>query len=48
VERRDMQEALRTNRYAGRDLPEDQSSFEAAGTVLALNEGDAFAEAVCR
>lgn len=41
VNREDLQEALRTHRYAGHDLPEDRRSFEAPGIVLVLNEGDA-------
>jgi hypothetical protein len=48
VGRKDVQEALRTHRYAGRDLPEDQKTFEAPGTVLALNQGDPFAETLCK
>ncbi len=48
VNRKDVQETLRADRYAGRDLPEDRSSFEASGTVLALSQGDAFAETVCK
>ena len=48
VGRRDIQEALRAHRYAGRDLPEDQRSFEAPGTVLTLNQGDPFAETLCK
>lgn len=48
VERADIQEALRTYRYAGRDLPEDRRSFEAPGIVLALNQGDPFAETLCK
>ncbi len=48
VERKDVQAALRAHRYAGRDLPEDQKSFEAPGTVLALNQGDPLAETLCR
>ena len=48
ADRKDLQEALRTYRYAGRDLPEDRRSFEAPGIVLALNQGDPFAETLCR
>jgi hypothetical protein len=48
VDRKDIQEALRTDRYAGRDLPEDRRSFEAPGTVLALDQGDPLAETPCR
>jgi hypothetical protein len=48
VVRADLQEALRTHRYAGRDLPEDSRSFEAPGTVLALSRGDPFAETLCK
>jgi hypothetical protein len=48
VERKDLQAALRAHRYAGRDLPEDQKSFEAPGTVLALNHGDPLAETLCK
>ena len=48
VDRKDIQAALRTNRYAGRDLPEDRRSFEAPGLVLVLNQGDPFAETLCK
>jgi hypothetical protein len=48
VDREDVQAALRAHRYAGRDLPEDQKSFEAPGTFLALNQGDPFAETLCK
>ena len=48
VGREDIQEALRAHRYAGRDLPEDQKSFEAPGNLLALNQGDPFAETLCK
>lgn len=48
VNRKDIQEALEAHRYAGRDLPEDRDSFEASGTVVALNQGDPFAETVCK
>ena len=48
VGRADVQAALRANRYAGRDLPEDQRSFEAPGTVLALDQGDPFAATLCK
>ena len=46
--RGDLREALRTNRDAWTELPVDRKSFEAAGRVLALNQGDPFAETVCR
>ena len=46
--RGDLREALRTNRDAWTELPEDRKSFEARGSVLALNQGDPFAETVCR
>jgi hypothetical protein len=45
--RQDVQAALRANRYAGRDLPEDRSSFEALGTVLALREEDPASGTLC-
>jgi hypothetical protein len=48
ADRKDIQEALHTDRYAGRDLPEDRSNFEASGTVFALGQGDPFAESVCK
>ena len=40
VDRGDVQAALRAHRYANHDLPGDRSSFERAGTILALNEAD--------
>jgi hypothetical protein len=48
VARADIQEALRTYRYAGRDLPDDRRSFETPGIVLVLNQGDPFAETLCK
>lgn len=48
VGRGDIREALRTHRYAWADFPEDRKSFEAPGIVLALNQGDPFAETVCK
>jgi len=48
VGRRDIREALRTHRDAWTELPEDRTSFEASGSVLALNQGDPFAETLCR
>jgi hypothetical protein len=48
LDRLDIREALRTDRYAGRDLPEDRTSFEATGTVLALDQEDPFAETLCK
>ena len=48
VDRRDIRDALQAHRYAGRDLPADQRSFEAPRTIVALNKGDPFAETVCK
>ncbi len=48
VGRGDIREALRTHRDAWTELPEDKKSFEATGSVLALNQGDPFAETLCR
>ena len=48
VDRRDIRDALQAHRYAGRDLPADQRSFEAPRTIVALNNGDPFAETVCK
>ena len=47
VGRGDIQAALRAHRFAWTDLPEDRKSFEAPGTVVALNQGDGFAETLC-
>jgi hypothetical protein len=46
--RGDLRAALDAHRYAGRDLPEDQSRFDASGTVLVLGEGDPLADALCK
>ncbi len=46
--RGDVREALRTHRFAWADLPVDRTSFEAPGTVLALNQGDPLAETLCK
>jgi hypothetical protein len=48
VGRADVQQKLRANRYAGRDLPEDGSSFEASGVILALSERDSAGETLCK
>ena len=40
ADRGDIQEALRTHRYASHDLPEDRTAFERPGVVFALNEAD--------
>jgi hypothetical protein len=48
VNRGDVQEALRTHRYANHDLPEDRTSFERAGTILALHEADPVTGDLCR
>ena len=45
--RGDLQEALRTHRYAGHDLPEDRTSFEARGVVIALNEREPRGRNLC-
>jgi hypothetical protein len=48
VGRSDVQEALRTHRYANHDLPADRTSFERAGTtILALNEADPVTGDLC-
>jgi hypothetical protein len=48
LDRRDVQEALRTHRYANHDLPADRTSFERAGTtILALNEADPVTGDLC-
>ena len=47
VDRGDVQEALRTHRYADHDLPEDRSSFERPGVILALEQADANAGNLC-
>ena len=48
VGREDVREALRTNRDAWTELPEDQKSFDASGSVLALKQGAPSAEPLCR
>ena len=40
ADRGDIQEALRTHRYANHDLPEDRRAFAHPGVVFALNEAD--------
>ncbi len=47
VDRGDVQAALRAHRYANHDLPGDRSSFERAGTILALNEADPVTGDLC-
>jgi hypothetical protein len=47
VNRNDVQAALRTHRYAKHDLPEDRSSFERAGSILALDEADSVTANLC-
>jgi hypothetical protein len=48
ADRDDLQEALRTHRYATHDLPEDRRSFEGPGVVFALNEADPTVGNLCQ
>jgi len=44
----DLQEALRTHRYAGHDLPEDRRAFASPGVVFALNQADPTTPNLCK
>jgi hypothetical protein len=48
VDRKDVQEALSTHRYAEHDLPEDRRAFESSGVVFALNQADSTTRNLCK
>ena len=48
ADRDDLQEALRTHRYATHDLPEDRRAFASPGVVFALNEADPTVGNLCQ
>jgi hypothetical protein len=48
VGRGDLEETLRTHRYADHDSPEDRRRFELPGTVFVLDSTDASAASLCK